>query len=211
MRSFTIIGLTGPTGAGKSTVSKFLEEYGCYIIDADLLGRKALSRGSLCVPCLKSAFGDDITDDNGEIIRSLVAQRAFSTEENTRILNDITHPWICLETLKTVDRLRSEHESPVIVFDAAVLLESKMDILCDFTISVLAAENIRKERIIKRDLITEEQASLRISAQHSDNFYIEKSDYIIDGSKSLTRVREKTKSIIKEIMLKKGDEGYRSK
>ena len=89
-----IIGLTGKTGAGKSTVSARLREKGCYIIDGDIIARQITEKGSDILPLLQKAFGNDILDENDELIRKRLAERAFSSKENTALLNSITHPEI---------------------------------------------------------------------------------------------------------------------
>ena len=88
------IGLTGKTGAGKSTVASYLKEKGCYIIDGDIIARQITEKGSDVLPMLQKAFGDDILDEKGCLIRKLLAERAFSSKENTALLNSITHPAI---------------------------------------------------------------------------------------------------------------------
>ena len=73
------IGLTGKTGAGKSTVAVYFREKGCYIIDGDVIARQITEKGSPVLHTLQKAFGEDILDENGELIRKCLAQRAFSS------------------------------------------------------------------------------------------------------------------------------------
>ena len=82
MRNYTIIGLTGPTGSGKSTVSRFFREEGFEIINADELAREVVSKGSVCLKQLSLVFGGDIIDENGELDRRLLASRAFSSKDS---------------------------------------------------------------------------------------------------------------------------------
>lgn len=187
MRDFKIIGLTGPTGAGKSTVSQVLHENGWVVIDADRLSREAVTPGSSCVMQLCGAFGEDIRTPDGGIDRAKLAKRAFSSAEKTALLNSIVHPWVFLRTLALVNIYR-ERKIRHIVFDAPLLFESNADVMCDYIISVVAPEQIRLQRIIARDNLTEKQARLRLSAQHDDNFYIRRSDRVIDGAQPLEMV-----------------------
>ncbi len=200
MRNFKIIGITGPTGSGKSTITAYLKSKGYYVIDADSLGRQALQKGSDCLVQACIAFGDDILNTDGTLNRPLLAKRAFSTPENTARLNSITHPWICMQVVEIVDSIRKSDSNPVILFDAAVLLESKMDILCDYVLAVVAPLEIRKQRIMTRDNLTEENADIRINAQNKDEFYISRSDFVIDGSLSLEEIYVKADEMLDSVI-----------
>lgn len=199
MRNFIVVGITGATGSGKSTITKYLESKGCYIIDADKLGRKVLDKGSICLKQVCIEFGNDILDTDGTLNRQLLAKRAFSNRDNTRMLNNITHPHIFMEILKKIDDIRETKENSVIILDAAVLLESKMDILCDYVISVITPVDVRLKRIMKRDNITKENAKIRINAQNNDNFYTDKSDFVISGNDEIKKIYKKADDILKQI------------
>ncbi len=188
MRNYKIIGITGPTGAGKSTVTRYWHGKGCYVIDADMLGKQALEKGSDCLKQVCAIFGDDILNSNGELIRPYLAKKAFSTPESTEKLNGITHPWICMQTLRTVNNIRNKQENPVIIFDAAVLLESNMDVICDYVVAVVAPPQLRQQRIMARDNMTEKQAEMRMKAQKDNSFYIERADFVIDSCDGIDSV-----------------------
>lgn len=173
-----VIGLTGKTGAGKSTIANILSADGCYIIDGDVLARSVTQKGSPALHTLADVFGSDIIDSEGELNRRLLAKRAFADEESTKKLNSITHPYInelfkseiekaCLAGYKTA------------VIDAAALLESDCRLLCEKIVVVTAPLEIRLERILSRDGITYEQAMTRINAQKSDEYYFSNADIII--------------------------------
>lgn len=181
MRNFVILGLTGPTGAGKSTFCAHLVDNGFFLIDADKLAREALLPGSSCVSQLKLVFGEDIVGENGQLNRGLLASRAFSSRENTQLLNDITHPWIFLRSLKIIKEKINEGER-LFVFDAPLLFESNSDVMCDLVACVTADRETRISRIINRDKITREAAQRRLSAQHSDSFYTSQSDFVVNGT-----------------------------
>lgn len=172
------IGLTGKTGAGKSTVADLLKEKGCYIIDGDVIARQITEKGSEVLPILQKEFGEDILDKNGELIRKKLAQRAFSSKENTAVLNSITHPVIKERSLIEIKNAESLGYKTAII-DAAALLDSDCKDLCDKIIVVTAPEEIRLERILQRDGITPEQAMTRINAQKSDEYYFSHADIII--------------------------------
>ena len=198
MRRYIIIGLTGPTGSGKSTVSAFFREQGFEVINADELARSVVSQGSVCLKQLALVFGSDIIDGNGRLDRRLLAKRAFSSKENTALLNEITHPHIFLRSLKAC-REYIDSGKKKIVFDAPVLFESNSDLMCDAVVSVIAPKATRITRIAQRDGIDVKSIEERIHAQHYDDYYINKSDYVIDGSEPLEQVRANVLSIIERI------------
>ena len=172
------LGLTGKTGAGKTTVASYLKEKGCYIIDGDIIARQITEKGSEVLPVLQKAFGEDILDDNGELIRAVLAKRAFSSKENTAILNSITHPVIkqrCADEMAKAESLGYK----TALIDAAALLDSDCKDLCHKIIVVTAPEDVRLERILERDSITKDQAMTRINAQKSDEYYFSHADIII--------------------------------
>lgn len=177
-----IIGLTGPTGAGKTTVSQLFAKHGCCIIDCDKIAREITAYHIDCLRDLCYAFGNDILNEQGNLNRPLLAQRAFSSKEQTQKLNQVTHPYI----LQEIQRLIQQYKKyvKVIVLDAPLLFEAGLQHDCDKTVSVLAPLQIRMDRIIKRDGISQEQALLRICAQPDNKFYTSQSDIILDGTQT---------------------------
>lgn len=173
-----VIGLTGKTGAGKSTVAEYLSEKGCFIIDGDKIARDILLPGKPAVKELSDFFGEDIVLSDGNINRPLVAQRAFSSAENTAALNSITHPHITRQFEKDIKKAESEGYKTAVI-DAAALLESDCKNLCGKIFVVTAPEEIRLQRILKRDGISEQAALTRIRAQKDDDYYFSKADIII--------------------------------
>ncbi len=188
-----VYGLTGQTGAGKTTVAAMLEESGKYhIIDTDILARKAVENPEV-IAMLTARFGDDIIE-NGILNRRETARRAFATKEGTLALNNITHPEI---TRLAVEEIHvAEKEGKKAVVDAALLFDSPLVAVTDLDICVMADENIRLERIMKRDGISLEDAKLRISAQPSAEYYIEKADIIIDNNGNDLRIQLEAKKLI---------------
>ena len=173
-----VIGLTGKTGAGKSTVAAFLKEKGCFIIDGDKIARDILLPDEPAVKELADTFGEDIILPDGNIDRKKLAARAFASAEGTDMLNRITHPRITERFIKERDSAE-KNGYKIAVIDAAALLESDCKGLCSFFVVVTAPEEIRLERILKRDGITKEQALTRINAQKSDEYYFSQADYIV--------------------------------
>ena len=173
-----IIGLTGKTGAGKTTVAAYLQQRGCYIIDGDVIARQITEKGSDILPLLREAFGDDILNESGELIRKRLAERAFSSKENTALLNSITHPEIKRRCEKEI-AFAKDKGYKVAVIDAAAILEGDCKNLCEKIVVVHADKETRLGRILSRDAITKEQAMTRINAQKDDDYYFSQADIII--------------------------------
>ncbi len=173
-----IIGLTGPTGSGKSTVAKYFSDLGVQIIDCDLVAREVTEIGSPLLPLLVDAFGDEILADDGSLIRKELAKRAFSSEMGTEKLNSIMLPFIA-DRIKEILDIFAADGVECVMLDAPTLFESGLDSICDSVLAVLCDEEIRKKRIILRDNLTEEQAVTRLSAGKPDSFYTEKTRHIV--------------------------------
>ena len=173
-----IIGLTGPTGAGKSTVSKMLQDNGFFVADGDAVAREIVEKGSPVLEKLVDVFSKDILSSDGNLIRSELAKRAFKDEESLALLNSITHPEI---DRIIFDRINNAEGCKGAIIDAAALIESKIADKCDILCVVTAPKEIRLQRVMERDGISEEAAKTRMSAQKEDSFYTEKADIVINN------------------------------
>lgn len=174
-----VIGLTGQTGAGKTTVAEMLESEGYAIADTDKLARKAVENSEV-LSMLCKEFGEDILKD-GELDRRELARRAFASPEGVEALNAITHPEITRLAVELIHKAE-ESGAKAAVIDAALLFDSCMTALCEKTVSVVADEGVRLERIMKRDSISLEDAKLRINAQPTAEYYMEKADIVINNN-----------------------------
>ncbi len=172
--------MTGPSGAGKSTVAQVFEENGCSVIDCDRLAHDVLDQNEDCIRELCEVFGSDILDENGKIIRKRLGEKAFADTKGTQQLNAVTHPHILEEIGRRLEQ--DESDARFQILDAPTLIESGAIRFCDVVVCVTAPVEIRKERIRKRDGISESQISARFAAQKDDQFYSEHAGYVLDGS-----------------------------
>ena len=171
-----IIGLTGPTGAGKSEAARALAATGCAVVDADRVSRTAVEQPE-CLSALAVAFGEEILRPDGTLDRRMLAWRAFETQEKTQLLNDITHPRI-LQYMKQQMQDALDSGAKAVVVDAPLLFESKLDAVCQVKIAVLAPAEVRLQRICARDGLSEEEAARRMKIQPQDDFYIVRADKV---------------------------------
>lgn len=171
-----IIGVTGPSGSGKSLFSEIAAERGVFCINCDKSARKAAYKGSALLKSLVEAFGEQILSQDGELDRAALAQIAFSSRKNTDLLNRTSLPHIVKFVRAEIE---SADDAEVVLLDAPTLFESGLDEICNTTVAILADYNLRNERIINRDNLTEEHAELRLKAGKPEEFYTERANMVI--------------------------------
>lgn len=201
MKKMLIIGLTGQTGAGKSTVSEILEKYGCYHIDADKVAHDILENNKAVREKLKEHFGEDIIDKDGKIDRKILAARAFADKDSTLALNAITHPAVN-NKIQNIILKQKEYGTKAVIIDAIALFESGEAKICDYTVAVTAPREIRLERIIARDKISVPRANERINAQKDESFFTLNADYIINNCEPYN-IYDETEKLAYKLKLKK--------
>lgn len=189
-----VIGVTGPTGAGKSDICRELSaSLRAKWIDSDVIARKVVEKGEMCLCELCKTFGNDILLEDGSLDRKKLGSIAFSDKEKLLCLNRITHKYIA-QRIRVLLAEYSENEDYCLL-DAPLLFESGLDSECDINLCVLADKDVRQKRIEKRDKIDSNSAQIRIKAQKKDSFYINRCDFVlfnnseIDISELVQRIR----------------------
>ena len=185
-----VYGLTGKTGAGKSTVASLLSKKGFFVIDGDLIARRVTEKGSPVLDDLAGYFGRDILLPDKTLDRKKLAARAFASKSATEKLCELTHPEIhrlFLEEIKKAEKAG---------FEFCLIDESPSKSLCEKIIVVFCPEELRLERILKRDNITRQQALQRMGAQKDDSFYLSQADIIINNYPPYD-IEKETEKIIK--------------
>lgn len=159
-----IVGITGRSGCGKSSATKFLAQQGYPCIDADQVAREVMLPGSPCLAALQAHFGADILDETGALRRRLLADRAFATPEGTRLLTELTQPEI-LRRIEADLQCAQAAGAELAFVDGAVIVGSPFQARCDELVLITAPYEVSVQRICARDGIAPEVARRRLDAQ----------------------------------------------
>ncbi len=198
MRSGMIVGLTGGVASGKSLVSGELKRLGAHIIDADRISREILHAGSPAYLEITGAFGEGVLNADGTIDRKALARIVFADRGKLALLNRITHPPIIEEIRARIKALIERFADPLIVVDAALLIEAGLNKEMSKVIVVYADEEKQIKRMIERDHLSVEEAMARINAQMPLARKIKYADYVIDNNGSV----EDTRRFVRELYVK---------
>lgn len=190
-----ILGITGGSGCGKTTVSEILSKKGVDIIDCDEVARKIVEPKQPALYEIKAVFGNDYIKPDGTLDRKKMADLVFNSPKSLLKLNEITHKYVA----EYIDLYIKNSNSDIVAIDAAALIESGIYKKCDYVLGVLAEKSVRLERIMNRDNLSYDEAKSRINAQKSDEFYVEKSNYIIYNNGDLDKTNEQITKILNEI------------
>jgi len=173
-----IIGITGGTGSGKTTVLHALETLGALAVDCDAIYHELLGTDAAMLGEIGSRFPGAVSD--GKLDRRALGDVVFSDPEALSDLNAITHKYVTAE----VNRRLADWEASggkAAAIDAIALIEGGRHRMCDVVVGVTAPREVRLQRIMDRDGITRKSAETRIDAQKPDSFYIENCDYILES------------------------------
>ena len=195
-RMRVVLGITGCTGAGKSTALEVIEELGGVVIDCDKVYHQMLAEDESMRNAINAAF-PGVFQPDGKLNRQKLGQEVFARKDRLEKLNQIVYTYLPPE----VERQVAAMDGDLFAIDAINLLESGLDRLCDRTIAVTAPTELRVRRIMARDNITEQYARLRISAQNSDEYYRNKCDCELNNGSELPEPFRKEAHIFFEKLL----------
>ena len=167
-----IIGITGGTGCGKTTLLNLIADRGGLILDCDAIYHELLISDVSLLAAIEARF-PGVTED-GTLNRKKLGAIVFSDEKALLDLNRITHAAVKQEVLR-----RLETKPELAAIDAIGLFEGGLRELCHVTVAVTAPEEARIRRLMQRDGISEEYALARIRAQHSESWFREQCDYVL--------------------------------
>ena len=197
----TVIGLTGGIGTGKSTVTDYLVKKGFPVIDADEISRKITEKGSPVLRTVREKFGDEYFNDDGSMDRKKMAGLVFNSPYHKALLESIITAEVLRHVEKEICLLKESNEAAVVFLDAPLLYESGADRMTDLVWVITADEEIRIQRVMKRDNCTRDEVLERIRNQMSCSKKTELAQVIIDNSEG----REELYLQIEELLTKYAD------
>ena len=191
-----IIGITGNSGSGKSTVSKLISKnYEAKIIDADKIAKEMTNNNGEYLQAIRQAFGNNVIKNN-ELDRKKLADIVFLNRTEKEKLDGLTFEYVVEEIKKELEA-NQNLDYQYIILDVPLLFESKLDKLCDYTIGVIAPKTEKIKRICKRDKLSKEKALQRLNSQPNDEFFTKNCNTVINNE-----FKEETIKMVNEIMLK---------
>lgn len=194
-----IIGITGSSGSGKSTICKILEkEYKVKIINADKIAKKLSKKGTSYIQDIIDAFGKDIVDEEGELKRKKLAEIIYSDADKRKKLNNCTFKYIVEEIKKQISKVQKD---ATVIIDAPLLFEAGLDKICDTVIGVISKRELQLDRMVARDNIDYEQAEKRLASQKNNAFYQEKCDIIIKNGTNMKILEDRIKEISEKLKM----------
>ena len=199
--SFPILGLTGPSGAGKGVVAARLQDAHDFAwIDTDAVYHELTNAPSPCLDELAHAFGTGVIKQ-GKLDRKALAAIVFAPDakDKLELLNRITHKHVLAVTDERVKSARQNGAVGAII-DAPLLFESGAHLSCTHTLAVLADKQTRLGRIMARDGLCQEDAKRRLDAQKPDAYYCERADFIIENDGDLQAVQAYADALVKELL-----------
>lgn len=192
------VGLTGGIACGKSTVAAMFRDLGAYVIDADQLARAALAPGSPGARAVARAFGRDVAPNN-VVDRAKLGALVFGHAKRRKRLEAIVHPSVFAAERRVAREIASRDPDAVVVFDAALLIESGAYRRMDAVVVVSADQRTQLARLAARNGLTRAEALARIKSQWPLAKKRRVADYVIDGRRPRAEMRRRVAAIYHEL------------
>ena len=187
-----ILGITGGSGCGKTTLLKQVQALGGLVLDCDEIYHRLLREDEELLRAIEARFPGTVSE--GTLQRKKLGQLVFSDPQALKDLNRITHTAVKQEVLRLL-----EPKPTLAAIDAIALLEGGLGELCDLTVAVTAPREDRVKRLMAREGIPREYAEKRLNAQHSDEWFRERCDYVLENSGNLIDFQAKCLAFLRSI------------
>ena len=194
-----VIGLTGGTGSGKSTVSAYLKKRGCCIIDADEIARQLTSPGGEALDPIREKFGDSVFYDDRTLYIKKLGNIVFNDEEKLKILEEITTKIVIRKITDKIHQMKESGYEGIVILDAPLLFEFGMEGLADENWLVICDRERRIKRLENRDGLSRREITDRMANQLSDEKKMDMADQSIDNSGSIDDLYCKIDQLIERI------------
>ena len=190
-----VIGLTGMSGAGKSTACNAFASEGFAVVDCDRICRDIVEKGKPCLHEIAEVFGSSVLNKDGSLDRAETGRVIFSDEGKRKLLGGIMYPYVSYIVIRIIIGM----DKGFAVLDAPTLFESGIDSICDSIVSIVAEKGVLLRRIENRDHISREQAENRLASQHDIRYFSERSDHLIENNGSSDEFLSEIMKTIKKL------------
>ena len=192
-----VIGITGSSGSGKTTVCKIIKKlYNSEILDADKVAKELSNDvNSDYYREMVKLFGKECLLEDNMLNRKKIAEIIYQDEAKRESLNNLTFNYVVKKMKKDLSEIK---DKDLVIIDAPLLYEAGVDKLCDKVIAIIAEKSNKVKRICLRDGIDELFAKKRLLIQNEDDFYINKADYVIYNNKDFKELKESIKKVLEE-------------
>lgn len=192
-----VYGLTGGIASGKSTVTRFFQELGVPVVDADVVARELVEPGTVGLAAVAARFPGVLGAD-GRLDRKALGARVFGDAGEREALNALLHPQIAAAVLEHTRALAAEGH-PVILYDAALLIENGHHRALDGVILVVVPEAVQLARLCARDGLSKAEARLRLGAQLPLKQKRVHATFVVDNSGSLEDTRAQVNAVWRQL------------
>jgi dephospho-CoA kinase len=193
-----VIGLTGNIASGKTAVAEMFASRGAVIVDADVLARQAVSKGSPALDAIVAKWGNEILDTDGNLDRASLRHRVFEDQSDLDALNEIVHPEVARLRKRDVAAARARGER-LVVCVIPLLFEKHMADEFDAIVLVDAPRSVRLERIVRDRGIDEAEAMKMIASQMPADLKRARADYVIENAGSRAELETEVERVWEEI------------
>lgn len=193
------VGLTGGLASGKSFVGRTLADFGCTLIQADLLGHQVLLAGGGAYDAVVAEFGNDLLDESRQIDRRKLAARVFDFPDRLKRLNELVHPCVYQLEEDLTEAAFARDSSGIVVVEAAILIETGSYKKFDRLIVAVCTEEQQLQRAMKRDGFTPEEANARLRRQMPLAEKRKYADFVIDTSSSKENTVQQTRQVFESL------------